>query len=360
MLTAIYFVIILLGLLFRKSKTVRFMQYACVFVVFVFNSWNQDDVFYRGIYIGYYGASHEPGFDLLCQLCYKRGIAYETFRMYYVAIAVILLLIALNKIFKDSANRAYSMAMLYPLLPFVELLRNFMAMAIVTNGIAWYFSAKREKLKEKIIFALVVLLGATFHYNVLFNLILLLPTENWQRKHTYRQIVLISLNSILACNIPVFRRLLSLLFNSEKVMSWFKSSSRIGMGIFIVLAFHIISFLIFDGIYKAYQRRIKQNLIEKDNLYVLSERMYAMNIYSFALLGLYTYNMEFFSRLYVFVLLLNCFYSCCIATKIKAKRVRRLSHIQVLYHIGLFLYFCQPFNPDGIMSFVLQNNMLFP
>lgn len=149
MLTTIYFIVIILGLLFNKKKLVRVLQYACIYIIFVFNSWSQDDIIYRKIYAGYYGASHEPGFDFLCQICYKNGVQYETFKFYYVSVAIILLLCAFRKAFKDSGNQAYSLILLYPLLPFVELLRNLMAIAIVACGIAWYFTLKREGLKEK-------------------------------------------------------------------------------------------------------------------------------------------------------------------------------------------------------------------
>lgn len=152
MLIAIYFVVIALGLLFNKSKSVRALQYACIYIVYVFNSWSQDDIIYRGIYAGYYGTSHEPGFDFLCQVCYKNGIQYETFKFFYMSVAIILLLFALWKTFKNAGNRAYSLILLYPLLPFAELLRNLMAIAIVACGVAWYFPRDGKGMKEKNIF----------------------------------------------------------------------------------------------------------------------------------------------------------------------------------------------------------------
>ena len=360
MLTAIYFIVIILGLLFNKSKLVRVLQYICIYIIFVFNSWSQDDIVYRRIYAGYYGASHEPGFDFLCQICYKNGIQYEVFKFFYVSVAIILLLLAFQKVFKNSSNRAYSLILLYPLLPFVELLRNLMAIAIVACGIAWYFSLKNEGLKEKIIFVLIILLGAAFHYNVLFFLILLLPNEKRPQKSTYFKIILLSITSIVICNLPIFRRVLALVFDSKKILSWFDSSNRIGLGIIIVLAFHIISFGIYDFIYRTYYFRMKRGLEYNNNENIISKKVYSLNLYSFALMGLYTYNMEFFSRLYIFILLLNCFHVSIIAKKIKSKNIYILSFIQVLYHLGMFVFFCQPFNEQGIMAFILQNNYLFP
>lgn len=359
MLTVLFFLIIILGLIFNKSKLVRILQYVCIFVIFVFNSWSQDDMAYRRIYSGYYGLSHEPGFDLICKICFDRGIPYETFKMVFVGVAIVLLLVALHKAFRNSSNRAYSLILLYPLLPLVELLRNLMAISIVSCGIAWYFSRERETVKNKIIYIIVILIGATFHYNVLFFLILLLTNEKPPQKSTYLQIIVISFASIIICNMPIFNRMLSLVFASEKVLSWFDTSNRIGLGVLLVMAFHIISFWTYDFIYRLNYSKVEQkemlNGIEK-----ISKRMYSLNVYSFALFGLYTYNMEFFSRLYIFVLLLNCFHVSAIVKKVRTKNMQIFSTMQFFYYVIMFVYFCRPFDSTGIMSFVLQNNYLIP
>ena len=83
MLIVFFLMVIILGLLLNKSK------YICIYIIFVLNSWSEDDLSYRRIYSGYYGSSHEPGFDLLCQVCFKKGIPYETFRIVYVSIAIV-------------------------------------------------------------------------------------------------------------------------------------------------------------------------------------------------------------------------------------------------------------------------------
>ena len=384
MLTVIFFVTIALGLIFSKSKHVRIVQYAVIILVFVFNSWNQDDQAYRRIYSGYYGLSHEPGFDLLCQICYKNGVSFETFRMIFVSFAIILLLVSLKKLFKNPSNRAYSLILLYPLLPFVELLRNLMAIAIVTYGIAWFFSVDKVTIKRKIGYAFIILIGATFHYNVLFFLVLLLGDNKKKKLNPYKQIVILSVLSIAICNLPFFNGLIRVLFKSEKVNVWFASTNRIGWGIGLVLLFHIVSFIIYDLTYRAYlskqcwnidtlfsEKREKALSIEINGVsivkkksnkgfgYDISDKLYLLNVYSFALMGFYTFNTEFFARLYSFILLLNCFQMSTVIRKIKNKNTIILNIMQVVYHIAMFLFFCQPFNGDGIMAFILQNNFLF-
>ncbi len=358
MLIILYFFVIILGLISDKSKIVRLLQYALIIIIFVFNSWNQDDVFYRGIYSGYYGRSHEIGFDLVCHFFYSRGVTYEAFRACYVAVATVLFITAFHIGFRDSKNRAYSLLLLYPLLPLVELLRNFMAIAIVVCGVIWYFSRERDKIKDKIIFLIFIFLGAMFHYNVLFFVILLLPSEIKPQKNTYVLIALLSLGSILICNVSIFKSLLSLVFHSQKILGWFNSENRIGLGIVIVLAFHLASFLIYNYIYTIYYHREKKSLTQNNRTF--AQRVYSLNVFSFALIGLYTYNMEFFSRLYIFVLLINGFHVATITQKVRTRNIQILGWMQILYHIVMFFYFCQPFNKDGIMSFVLRNNYLFP
>lgn len=336
------------------------LQYICIFVIFVFNSWSQDDATYRRIYSGYYGLSHETGFDLVCKFCFDRGIPYETFKMFFVGIAIILLLFALHKAFKDSSNRAYSLILLYPLLPLVELLRNLMAIAIVACGIAWYFSREKGTVKNKIIYIAIVILAATFHYNALFFLILLLTNEKAPQKSTYLQMVGLSIVSIAICNGPVFNQILSVVFTSDKVLNWFSASNKIGLGMFLVMAFHIVSFWIYDYIYRSYYFKMSQEYDSMNEIEKISKRMYSLNVYSFVLFGLYTFNMEFFARLYTFILLLNCFHVSSITKKIRTKNIQILSAIQFIYHAAMFIYFCRPFDSEGIMSFILQNNFLFP
>lgn len=360
MLTIIFFMVIILGLLFNKSKLIKILQYACIYIIFVLNSWSEDDVSYRRIYSGYYGSSHEPGFDLLCQECFKKGIPYETFRIIYVSVAVIILLIALHKAFKDAGNRAYSLILLYPLLPLVELLRNFMAIAIVISGILWYFSQEKDKIKDKIIFVLIIFLGATLHYSVLFFLILLLTNEKKPMKRTYVEIMLLSTVSIAICNLPIFNILLRVFFSSEKVLSWFDSANRIGLGVILVLVFHLISFGIYDYIYRTYFFHAKKNQEAIGDVKKISKRMYSLNVYSFALLGLYTYNMEFFTRLYIVILLLNCFHVSVMVRRIKTRNMIIISFMQIIYHVAMFIYFCRPFSESGIMAMILYNNYLFP
>ena len=359
MLIALFIAAIILGLLFPKSKIVRIFQYIVIFIVFVFNDWNQDEISYRRIYSGYYGLSHEPGFDFLCRFCNDRGIPFETFRIVYIAIAVTLLLIALNVLFKDTTNRAYSLILLYPLLPFVELLRNQMALAIVACDVAWLFSLKEEKVKHKVIFAIIILFAATIHYNVLFFLILLLTNDRSPQKSTYSLIVLLSLVSIAICNVPLFRRILSVVFTSDKVLGWFDSTNRIGWGVILAFAFHIISFCIYDYIYKNYSYRVDSiDDVESDG-YKLARRLYSLNVYSFALMGLYTFNMEFFCRLYVFVIIVNSFHISTIIKRIRNKNTSLMSFFQFVYHVAMFMYFCQVFDEEGIFSFILNNNSLF-
>lgn len=360
MLTIIFFLIIMLGLLINKSKFIRKLQYICIFIVFVFNSWSQDDATYQRIYTGYYGKSHEPGFDFICKLCFDSGISYETFKIVYVSVAVFLLLFALNKIFKESGNDAYSLILLYPLLPLVELLRQLLAIAIITCGIAWYFSREKENIKNKIILALIIFLGATFHYSVLFFLILLLISEKTPQKNTYIQILVITLVSIFIFNASLFRTFLRLLFASDKVSSWFDSANRIGLGIFIVFAFHIISFFIYDFTYRAYFAKVNNNDGTTESVKRLSKRIYSLNVYSFMLFGFYTYNMEFFSRLYIVILILNCFHISVMAKKVKTNNMLILRSFQLAFHITMFVFFCRPFNDSGIMSMILRNNSLFP
>ena len=351
MLTVIFFVMVILGILINDSKVVRSLQYILIYIIFALNNWNQDERNYRKIYEGYYGNRYEPGFYLLCQKCYKSGISFESFRLVYVSVAILLLLMALHTLFKDSGNRAYSLVMLYPLLPMVELLRNFMAIAIVACGISWYLRHKGAGLNNKIIYTLIIVLATMFHYNALFFLVILLAGENESIKRAYYKVGVLAVASVLICNAPMFSDILNMLVSSEKVLNWFDQSGRIGFGIVLVVLFHFISYVIYDFIFKQY--------IYSGQCDRISGILYSLNVYSFVLMGLYTYNMEFFSRLYTLILILNCFHISWMLTRLKTENMLIGSLVNTIYHMIMFAFFCQPFNGDGIMNMVLQHNMLF-
>jgi len=361
MLKLIYFLVILLGLIFRKSKIVRGIQIAAMWVIFALNSWNEDDIIYRRIYSGYYGKRHEMGFDWLCSSCRNLGIPYEAFRLVYVTIGLILLIYALYKLFPKAGNDGYSLLLFYPLLAFVELLRNFFAWAIVLCGIAWYFQQKKKGIRNKIIYALIVLLASTIHYSALFFWVLLLDDGSSPNRESYVKVILLSISSVVLLNLPIISRIVRVVFQSDKVSTWFNNSNRIGMGIILIISFHLIQFLIYDQYYRNYSNH--GDTENKNKLRML----YSMNLYSFFLMGFYTYNFEFFSRIYTLLMAIDIMHISEMAGTsndeilvIKGTRNElMLMFSQLAFQILLAVFFLRPFSQDGIMSMILNNNYLF-
>lgn len=361
MLKLLYFLVILLGLIFRKSKIVRGIQIAAMWVIFALNSWNEDDISYRRIYSGYYGKGHEMGFDWLCSFCRSLGMPYATFRLAFISISLILFLYAIKKLFPKTGNDGYSLLLVYPLLAFVELLRNFSSWAVVLCGIAWYFQREKKGIKEKIVYSLIVIFASLFHYSALFFLVLLLDSGSRPNRESYVKVALLSIGSIVLLNLPIISRIVRIVFHSDKVSAWFSSSGRIGIGIVIIITFHIIQFVIYDQYYRNYFNHGDIENNEKLGM------LYSMNIFSFALMGFYTYNFEFFSRIYTLLMAIDILHISEMAGTsndetfvIKGTRNElMLMFSQLAFQILLAVFFLKPFSQDGIMSMILNNNYLF-
>ena len=73
--------------------------------------------------------------------------------------------------------------------------------------------------------------------------------------------------------------------------------------------------------------------------------MYSLNcIFVCTSLGLYTFNMEFFTRLYIVILLLNCFHISVMVRRIRTRNMIIIGFMQIIYHVAMFIYFCRPFS----------------
>ena len=137
-------------------------------------------------------------------------------------------------------------------------------------------------------------------------------------------------------------------------MAWFSEENRIGLGIVIPYLFHFFSFYVFYYAYKAYFSNLKKEGKTNPSL----DQMLTVNLYSFLLSGLYTFSIEFFSRIYIVLYLVNIAYINSIKVYCSKEKRQRITILQFICALSLAMFVYQS-SFERIVLTILKNNILF-
>ena len=356
MLVTLYIIGILLGLFRDKSKIVRAYQFIVVWITSVFNTLNADMGTYRVIYQGYYGDTYEIGFVFWRHLFSDRGVSFETFWLVSMTLVVLAIFYTTRKLFNEIHNGAMSLIMIFPLLNMVITLRNSLANAIVLLAFVWYLKCDTSKLKNKILYGIFILVATSFHYATVFFFVMLVIKEELPSNKSLTRAFIIVFLATIGLNTPIFTRLLNTVFHTDKVLDWFSSSHRIGLGIILVWGLQIIEFYI-----ATYSNRCHRDQTElNDELSLSIERkIYSLNVFSMFLMGLYTYNMEFFTRIYSVVMMINVVNNFHLVRKYGRNKYAVYGlwmHVAFILFVFITLYYGENFKK---ISTIFENNLLF-
>ena len=302
MLAILYIFSIFLGLIFDKSKIIRYYQFFMIWILFAFNTMNADMDTYRLIYQGYYGDVYEPGFNYWKNIFSDIMVDFDTFRFISVSIVVWAIFRISRDLFNEIHNRAISLLMMFPFLHMVIILRNSLAIAIVLVALTLYFKSNTCFVKDKVKYTLLIMIAACFHYSAAFFLIFLFMKNKANDIENIVKISLILAATFIVVNSSIFGSVLQMLFYSTKVLSWFEDSNRIGDGYFLVAGLHIMELFIVLLANKCHDYK---PAYDDDRSLLVERRICSMNAYSMLLLGFYTINMNFFTRIYSVVIILN-------------------------------------------------------
>ena len=353
MLITLYSLGIIIGLIRRNDVFVRVYQFFIIWILFAFNTQNVDIENYKRIYEDYYLGNGEPGFIVWRHLFSDRGVPFELFWITSYTIVLLIVFISIWRLFEEKDNGAIALLMIYPLLGMVTPFRNTMSNAIIIAALSWYLKTNVNKPCNKIKYGMLILIAASFHYSALFFLIFLLIGEETPSNKSIVRMVEIMIFSTVILNSPVFFNTLYTLFHTERVLSWFESSNRIGLGFALVCGMHIVGFLIAS--YSNRWPRITSQKASVSDLSV-SRKIYSANVYSMFLVGFYTYNMEFFSRVYCVMIIINCLNSFYLLNVFRKNRYAVAGCIiQALYIMLLFVYFYYG-ERFGVISVLFLNN----
>lgn len=142
---------------------------------------------YRYAYVGRIAHSKEPLFDLIQFSFHDAGWSFDAFKLIWVTLVSILLYLAIKR-YSDAPGAVAALALIAPLTAFVTQMRSALVGAIVLNAFSLILTGKR---KDRVIYFIIVVLGAQIHIISYAFLIFLLinPRENRTFRTIYYVII---------------------------------------------------------------------------------------------------------------------------------------------------------------------------
>ena len=173
---AIYFLIIILGILFVNNRLVTGILLVVDWILFAFSRGNADYIEYLRIYNSSkvffaFNSGAEFGYQILCVLF--RDILHMSYNNFRLVISTVALLIVYCTIKRHTKNYAFVMALFtaFPLLISIVQIRNWISFAIIFGSIHYLES---ERISDNVKFIVCVMAAGTIHITSLFYLLLLL------------------------------------------------------------------------------------------------------------------------------------------------------------------------------------------
>lgn len=223
----LYFLMILLGMVCKRSKIVSLLLLAYIWGLIGLNTYTPDYSEYERIYntAGNVTTNTEIGFIYICMLIRNLGFSYQEFRMIWGMIYVILVA---NFTMRNTKNFNYvfSLLLISPVLMDVSGIRAGVAYLLAMN---FSLLLRQPKKYNKILFALGIVLSSLLHGSAVFYMVFLLADKIMNK----RKILLIgiSISAItLFCYTPVFQWGMEFIYNITgvyKISKWVLSADAI-------------------------------------------------------------------------------------------------------------------------------------
>lgn len=216
-------ILIVLGLLYPRSKVVLSLFLAYIWALMGLNTYTPDWETYEFTYEHFYIANaegYELGFVGLNALGNILGLNYQQFRMLYALIYVFFVFFASTRLTKYH-NLLLVLFMIWPCLPNVSGLRQSLANMIVCGGIPYLFSKEKKSI---IYFLIFNVLGALIHQSVIFYVLILFcrrEISSKQKRMLYCGVGLL----FLIVSSTNFIGGLSFIVGNEKLDKWLNINS---------------------------------------------------------------------------------------------------------------------------------------
>ncbi len=387
MLEIVFFLVLLLGLFFHKSKGVRYLLIFYIFGIMTLNSYNPDYRSYNLIYANPNMADEEIGFRYLCKLGNALNISYDVFHFIIVFVALVLFLRGVNKLCKFEkvipSNFYLASYMLFPMMLDVVLLRSFLSTCIIIYSLQFLYRKKNWQ------YIIGVLCASSIHVSSMFFLSLLLfnifennlkekkgisirtirfrlRSKNKRSKgdrKRYKWVRFWGIVAIVALFIGLKTQFLqvfltSLGLNAFKINLWLDGSNISFRMIILCIILNLVNFMAY---YFIRQITLRGQYI--DDIKNIDHLMYVTNYVLLINIILMAYSEQFIRLLGVGIIINSIYYSIILKKERRQKQRWKIMTYGMIPAISLFLYRMFAYvTPDGtkyieyVFKCVLENN----
>jgi hypothetical protein len=263
----------ILGFVFHKSKLLIIIDAIFMIITIGFRSVGIDLYVYlmefvksteitvnQADFVGYY---------YLNLWAHNLGWSFQGFEFFVALLSVILLIVGMYRINKNNIPFAISFFLIYPFGHEASQVRTFLADSIILVAISFLVSTNENKLRKYInylVYFCLCILASTIHTLAFFFIAIGIMYIFIPRKVNMKELILISVLSILLVKINLIPQIAESLMNTSKQDHWLDVRSGLGGYIPIIFTFIILGlskFVInFDVVHTKddKQRRLSQNI----------------------------------------------------------------------------------------------------
>lgn len=364
-------IIIILGMIFKKSKLLTYTMMLAAVILIGGSSLNADYYSYENNYFaignGLNSWNFEIGFQWLNRLIFNLGFSYQQFRL---IIALMGMLLIYKTIKKFTNNTAYVMALylIYPLILDTIQIRNFLAMSIVIYGMRYIICLNKQYLK----YILTILLATSIHSTMAFYLAVLLVSLKNNRRMTF---LVTSVSILSAILMPYLIKGMSFFVASEKINAYFFTETSMftqaGVFLYFLYSIFIVKFMEWKLSKREKGSLINENKfsegivnrkLSKDSFktYEIDKKaITSINIIALLSLPLVVNNLNFF-RLYRNLFIINYIYYGFYLEKYKKSYNGYLVQLLIIMLIvGSFILLIYLVPQTDIIAPVFEYNIFF-
>lgn len=281
--------------LFTNLVSINLKKRQTIFVLFTFaffvilRGGSTSDPDWLG-YFAHYVTSNsntlsiEFGYKTIQQIFYSLGFEYQMFRLSISLLSFSLMYYILNKFIgkKSWSLFLFSYSLFLVFYDSIQI-RNFIGFLFVLLGLFFLF----EKKRNKIVFIICVLIGASFHISMVVYLIFLIPyLKNYNFYLFFILLFSVTISSLIVFNgmrVPFIEPILSSI-DGEKYLTYFKEGTSLGSLYPIIL--QIINYI--------YIYIISRFYVDKENTLYHNQIILNINLLSFSFVPFFMVNLNFY------------------------------------------------------------------
>lgn len=360
----LFFLMILLGMFFKRSKIVSFLLLIYIWTLIGLNTYTPDYSEYERIYnnAGNIVTNTEIGFIYVCMLFRNLGFSYQEFRMIWGMIYIIL---AANFTTKNTKNPnyVYSLLLISPVLMDASGIRAGVAYMLAMN---FSLLLRWPRKRNSIFFVLGIILCSTIHGSAIFYVIFLLVDKALNTRKILFIGILISVITLF-CYTPIFRWGMNFIYDLTglyKISKWVLSSSAIRPTLvgFLSVALFLVALVYLSFKEDKYICHKNAEVIISENVEQILKNACIMMLFLLPVLTIVLEARRLFNGA---LILYACMSANCLLERNGTKFVLHISLESMKYiilHIALitgvlvmYMYTYQSYDVMG----TLYNNMLF-